>query len=51
VRTGLTDGESFYSIRTLHAFVHNKFFLADATTLGNIAANMEPFLQALNDDV
>jgi hypothetical protein len=51
VRTGLGDGTSFYSVRTLHAFVHDKFFLADAVTLGNIAANMEPFLQALNDDV
>ncbi len=51
VRTGLSDGTSFYSIRTLHAFVHDKYFLADAITLGNIAGNMEPFLQALNDDV
>jgi hypothetical protein len=51
VRTGLDDGTSFYSIQTLHAFVHDKYFLADAITLGNIAGNMEPFLQALNDDV
>jgi len=51
VRTGLGDGTSFYSVRTLHAFVHDRYFHADAVTLGNIAANMEPFLQALNDDV
>jgi hypothetical protein len=51
VRTGLQDGTSLYSVKTLHSFVHNPYFHADALTLNNIAASIEPFLQALNDDV
>lgn len=50
VRTGLEDGTSLYAVQTLHGLVHNPHFHADALTLGNIAASMEPFLQALNDD-
>lgn len=50
MRTGLEDGQSVYSVQTLHGLVHNPYFQADAVTLGGIAAGMEPFLQALNDD-
>jgi len=51
IRAGLADGTSLYAVATLHAFVHNKYFHADPTTIGSFAANVEPFLQALNDDV
>ncbi|HTQ67858.1 MAG TPA: ParB/Srx family N-terminal domain-containing protein [Solirubrobacteraceae bacterium] len=51
VRTGLADGHSIYAVRTLHGFVHNAYFSADGNTVRNIASNLEPFLQALNDDL
>lgn len=51
VRTGLADGHSIYAVRTLHGFVHNAFYSADGNTVRNIASNLEPFLQALNDDL
>ena len=49
LRTGLTDGTSLYAVSTLHAFVHNEHYQADGTTVRSIAANIQPFLQALND--
>ncbi|HVW16905.1 MAG TPA: hypothetical protein VHB30_01540 [Solirubrobacteraceae bacterium] len=49
MRTGLADGTSLYSVNTLHAFVHNQHYHADGTTVRSIAANIQPFLQALND--
>lgn len=51
LRTGLQDGSSLYAVATLHAFVHNPHYHADGTTVRSIAANVEPFLQALNDSV
>jgi hypothetical protein len=49
VRAGLTDGNSVFSVKTLHGFVHNPHFHADGNTVRNITSNLEPFLQALND--
>jgi hypothetical protein len=49
LRTGLKDGTSLYAVATLHAFVHNPHYHADGTTVRSIAANIQPFLQALND--
>jgi hypothetical protein len=49
LRTGLADSTSLYSVRTLHGFVHNAYYHADGTTVRNIAANIQPFLQQLND--
>jgi len=49
LRIGLADGTSLYSVNTLHGFVHNAYYHADGMTVRNIAANIEPFLQALND--
>jgi hypothetical protein len=49
VRAGLADGNSIYSVATLHAFVHNRHYHADGTTVRSIASNLQPFLQALND--
>ncbi len=49
LRAGLADGTSLYSVNTLHGFVHNPYYHADGTTVRNIAANLEPFLQQLND--
>jgi hypothetical protein len=51
VRTGMGDGHSIYAIRTLHGFVHNPYYNADGNTVRNIAINLEPFLQALNNDL
>jgi hypothetical protein len=51
VRTGLQDGSSLYAVGTLHEFVHNRYFQADHMHVGTIADNVEPFLQALNDDI
>jgi len=49
LQAGLTDGTSIYSVNTLHAFVHNPYYQADGTTVRSIAANIQPFLQKLND--
>jgi hypothetical protein len=51
LRTGLQDGSSLYAVATLHAFVHNRHYHADGTTVRSIAENITPFLQALNDRV
>lgn len=51
LRTGLQDGTSLYAVATLHGFVHNPHYHADGTTVRSIAANIEPFLQAMNDSV
>jgi hypothetical protein len=49
VRQGLSDGTSFYAVSTLHGYVHNPHFHPDGSAIRSIAANLEPFLQALND--
>jgi hypothetical protein len=49
VRQGLADGTSLLAVSTLHGFVHNPHFHADGTTVRAFAANVEPFLQELND--
>ena len=51
VRVGLEDGTSLYAVATLHEFMHNRHFRADRSHVEAIAENIEPFLQALNDDV
>jgi hypothetical protein len=51
VRVGLEDGTSLYAVATLHEFMHNRHFQADRSHVEAIAENIEPFLQALNDDV
>jgi hypothetical protein len=48
LRAGLQDGTSLYAVATLHGFVHNPHYHADGTTVRNIAANIGPFLQAMN---
>lgn len=50
VRVGLEDGTSLYAVATLHEFMHNRHFHADRSHVEAIAENIEPFLQALNDD-
>lgn len=37
--------------RTLPNPVHNPHYHADGNTVRSIASNLEPFLQALNDDL
>jgi hypothetical protein len=49
LRAGLKDGSSLYAMKSLHAFVHNRHYHADGATVRSIAANVEPFLQAMND--
>ncbi len=49
VRTGLQDASSLHSVSTLHAYVHHPSYHPTAGDIRNIAANLEPFLQALND--
>lgn len=51
VRVGLEDGTSLYAVATLHGFIHNRHLRADRSHVEAIAENIEPFLQALNDDV
>lgn len=51
VRVGLEDGTSLYAVATLHEFIHNRHFHADRSHVEAIAENVEPFLQALNEDV
>jgi hypothetical protein len=51
LRAGLQDGTSLYAVATLHGFVHNPHYYADGMTVRSIAANIEPFLQAMNDSV
>jgi len=51
LRTGLQDGSSLYAVATLHGFVHNPHYHAEGTTVRSIAANIEPFLWAMNDRV
>lgn len=50
IRQGLSDGTSFYSVSTLHGYVHNRHFHPDGSSIRSIAANLSPFLQALNDN-
>lgn len=50
VRVGLEDGTSLYAVATLHEFMHNRLFHADRSHVEAIAENIEPFLQALNDN-
>jgi hypothetical protein len=49
LRTGLQDGTSLYAVATLHAFVHNRHYQADGTTVRSIANNLTPFLQELSE--
>jgi len=50
VRQGLSDGTSMFAVATLHAYVHNAHFHPDGSAIRSIAANLAPFLQALNDN-
>lgn len=49
IRTGLQDSSSLHSVTTLHAYVHHGSYNPSAGDIRNIAANWEPFMQALND--
>lgn len=49
IRTGLQDASSLHSVSTLHAFVHHGSYHPTAGDVRNIAANWQPFVQALND--
>lgn len=48
VRTGLNDGTSMFAVRTLHAWVHNRFFAPTASDTRLTARNWSPFLAALD---
>jgi hypothetical protein len=50
VRQGLSDGTSMLAVATLHGYVHNQHFHPDGSGIRSIAANLVPFLQALNDN-
>lgn len=50
VRQGLSDGTSMFAVATLHGYVHNQHFHPDGSGIRHIAANLAPFLQALNDN-
>lgn len=51
VRTGLQDGTSLMSISTMHGYVHNAKFSPTTGDLKALAANYEPFLQALDTSI
>jgi hypothetical protein len=51
VRQGLADSNNMFAVATLHGYVHNPHFHPDGSGIRSIAANLSPFLQALNDDV
>jgi hypothetical protein len=51
VRQGLADGNNMFAVATLHGYVHNPHFHPDGSGIRSIAANLSPFLQALNDDL
>jgi hypothetical protein len=51
VRQGLADSNNMFSVSTLHGYVHNPHFHPDGSGIRSIAANLGPFLQALNDDL
>lgn len=48
VRAGLSDGTSVMAVSTMHAFVHNPHYSPTATEIRTIAANYQPFLEALD---
>lgn len=50
VRQGLSDGTSMFAVATLHGYVHNPHFHPDGSGIRSIAANLKPFLQALNEN-
>jgi hypothetical protein len=51
VRQGLSDGTSLFAVGTLHGYVHNAHFHPVGSEIRAIAANLTPFLEALNDDL
>ena len=50
VRQGLADGNNMFAVSTLHGYVHNPNFHPDGSAIRALAANLSPFLQALNDN-
>lgn len=48
IRTGLTDNSSLYAVKTLHSYVHNPHAHAGPKEARVAAANIAPFLQALD---
>lgn len=48
VRAGLSDGTSVMAVSTMHAFVHNPHYSPTGTEIRTIAANYQPFLEALD---
>ena len=48
IRVGLADPNSIFSVSTLHAYVHNKYFHPEPAQVRAVAANMVPFLEGLD---
>jgi hypothetical protein len=51
IRQGLSDGTSLFAVGTLHGYVHNPHYHPVGSEVRAIAANLTPFLEALNDDI
>lgn len=48
IRVGLADPNSIFSVSTLHAYVHNKYFHPQPAQVRAMAANLVPFLEGLD---
>ncbi len=48
VRAGLQDGTSLYAVKALHSYVHNPHVHAGPAEARTSAANLAPFLEALD---
>jgi hypothetical protein len=48
VRAGLGDGSSVFSVRTIHAYLHNQHFNPTPSELTNASANYSAFLAGLD---
>lgn len=48
IRVGLADPNSMFAVSTMHAYVHNKFFHPQPAQVRALAANLVPFLEALD---
>jgi hypothetical protein len=49
LRTGLSDGTSLYAVSTMHSYLHNQHVHPGPSEARSSAANIEAFLQAVND--
>ena len=48
VRAGLNDGTSLYAVATMHSYLHNPYVHAGPAEARTSAANVAPFLEALD---